>query len=505
MSRLRPLLLAVALVAAGSVSVLVAVSGPGGRADSAAAQAPGAKPNFVFVLTDDLSRNLVPYMRHVEAMKKSGTSFSRYFVTDSLCCPSRSSIFTGRYPHSTGVVTNDPPDGGFDVFHRNGEEKDTFATTLQAQHYDTAMMGKYLNGYLPRKVVDGQAKFVPPGWSAWSVAGNGYPNFNYNLLQKTVGGQPQVQHYGTGPQDYLTDVISQRGRGFIRASVARGNPFMLELATFAPHAPYTPAPRDANRFPNAKAPRGPLFNRPQARPRPQWLSTQRLDKPTRAKIDADFRKRAQAVQAVDQMIGDIQTELRQLGVADNTYIVFSSDNGYHMGQRRLTEGKQTAWDHDIQVPMVVVGPRVPANRTVDRVAANVDLRPTFQELAGAPTGPRVEGRSLAGFLRGDKVRNWRSATLIEHHGPNMGPKDPDKASRRQGNPPSYKALRSRNSLWVQYDNPRYRSEYYNLEKDPYERHNLVRRLSAKRRAALRGRVAALHRCSDAASCHAADS
>lgn len=503
MNRSRLLIATVVLIAAASAVPIGA--GPSGQpaGGSAAAQAPAKKPNFVFVLTDDLSRNLVPYMKHVEAMKKQGTSFSRYFVTDSLCCPSRSSIFTGRYPHSTGVITNGGTDGGFDVFHRR-EEKDTFATTLQAQHYDTAMMGKYLNGYKPRKVVDGQPKFVPPGWSAWSVAGNGYPNFNYNLLQKTVGGQPHVQHYGGADRDYLTDVISERGRGFIRASVTRGNPFMLELATFAPHGPYTPAPRDANKFPKAEAPRGPLFNRRQAPPRPQWLSQKKLSKPERAAIDGHFRKRAQAVQAVDKMIGDIQAELKRLRVADNTYIVFSSDNGYHMGQRRMGEGKQTAWDHDIRVPMVVVGPKVPANRTVDRVVANVDLRPTFQDLAGAPTNPRVEGRSLAGFLRGDRVRNWRSVTLIEHRGPNMAPSDPDKATRRQGNPPSYKALRFRDALWVQYDNPRYRSEYYNLKKDPYERHSLVRKLSAKRRGALRARVAALHRCSDQTSCHAAD-
>jgi arylsulfatase A-like enzyme len=221
-------------------------------------------------------------------------------------------------------------------------------------------------------------------------------------------------------------------------------------------------------------------------------------------LDADFRKRAQAVQAVDKMIADIRAELKRLGVAKNTYIVFSSDNGFHMGDRRLLEGKQTAWDHDINVPLVVTGPGVPRGKAVDAIVANTDLRPTFQALAGAPISARVEGRSLVPFLRGDKVRRWRRVTLIEHHGPNTGPGDPDLATARQGNPPSYRALRFRSALWVQYDDPKYRSEYYNLKKDPNERHNLVGKLSTRRRARLRALVRRFSSCSDGRSCRTAD-
>ena len=484
-----------------AVAALAAQGSITGTAPAPAATTP--PPNFVFVLTDDLSLNLLPYMRQVKAMEKRGTSFRRYFVTDSLCCPSRSTIFSGRYPHSTGVITNGGADGGFQVFHRN-EESDTVATSLAARQYDTAMMGKYLNGYTPRGAVDGSPRYVPPGWSVWSVAGNGYPEFNYNLLEKPFGGQAQVVHHGNQPQDYLTDVISRRGQEFIGASVQRGHPFMLELATFAPHGPFTPAPRDANRFPNARVPRTRLFNRPQARPRPAWLSTTKLSDQEVGGLDADFRKRAQAVQAVDQMIADIRAQLKRLGIANNTYIVFSSDNGFHMGDRRLLEGKQTAWDHDINVPLVVTGPGVPRGKSVGAITANTDLRPTFQELAGSPISPRVEGRSLVPFLRGDKVRRWRRVTLIEHHGPNNTPGDPDQATPRQGNPPSYRALRFSNRLWVQYDDPRYRSEYYNLKKDPNERHNLVRKLSAGRRARLRTLVQRFASCSDGPSCRAAD-
>jgi N-acetylglucosamine-6-sulfatase len=496
--------LVVRTAAALGVAIAFATAADSSIAAPMRAAAAPAKPNFVFVLTDDLSRNLVRYMPHVRAMERHGTSFGRYLVTDSLCCPSRASLFSGRYPHSTQVFTNKPPDGGFEVFHRS-EERDTFATSLQAQGYRTAMMGKYLNGYLPRGVVDGAPRYVPPGWSDWAVAGNGYREFDYNLLVKTAAGPaPRVVHYGGRPRDYLTDVISRRGRAFIGSAVKAGRPFMLELATFAPHGPYTPAPRDARRFPNARAPRTPPFNRAQLERRPAWLSTEPLTAAQIARIDRDFRKRAQAVQAVDRMIGDIQAELRRVGAAENTYIVFSSDNGYHMGQRRLLEGKQTAWDHDIHVPLVVTGPRVAAGRTVAQVAANVDLRPTFQELAGAPIGANVEGRSLAPFLRGEQVGGWRNVALIEHHGPNTAPTDPDRATARQGNPPSYAALRFADAVWVQYDDPRYAPEYYDLTKDPYERRNIAARLTQARRDQLAALVARLRACNDGPSCRDAD-
>ena len=206
-----------------------------------------SRPNIVFILTDDLSMNLVQFMPHVLEMQRHGATFANYFVTDSLCCPSRSSIFTGRYPHNTGVFRNTGNDGGYLVFRDRGHEQATFATALSAAGYRTAMLGKYLNGYLP-------AIHPPaPGWTTWAVAGNGYPEFNYNLNQ-----DGRILHYGDKPSDYLTDVLSARAVKFIKE--ADGSPFFIEIATFAPHAPYTPAPRDANALPGLQAPRTPAFN-----------------------------------------------------------------------------------------------------------------------------------------------------------------------------------------------------------------------------------------------------
>ncbi len=216
------------------------------------------QPNIIFVLTDDLALNLVQYMPHVLKMQKDGITFSNYFVTDSLCCPSRSSIFTGRFPHDTGVFKNKGKDGGYLVFRDRGNEQATFATALSTAGYRTSMLGKYLNGYLPAKHP------AAPGWTAWAVAGNGYPEFNYNIRQDSA-----VVHYGRKPADYLTDVLSDLAVRFIKKMPDR--PFLIEVATFAPHAPYTPAPRDADAFPGLRAPRTPAFNAAPDANAPRWL------------------------------------------------------------------------------------------------------------------------------------------------------------------------------------------------------------------------------------------
>src|SRR3954468_19395665 len=132
------------------------------------------RPNVIFILTDDLSSDLVQYMPNVQQMQREGMTFSNYFVTDSLCCPSRASIFSGQYPHNHGVLTNTPPTGGFSAFRR-GAEAETFATVLQSRGYRTSLMGKYFNGYQPAN------HYVAPGWSNWQVSGGGYGGFNYSI------------------------------------------------------------------------------------------------------------------------------------------------------------------------------------------------------------------------------------------------------------------------------------------------------------------------------------
>ncbi len=483
--------LAMAAAVAGLVVTIVlaaaAAGGAGGASGKPTAVAAAKRPNVVFVLTDDLAWNLVRYMPNVRKLQRRGTTFSRYFVTDSLCCPSRSSIFTGAFPHNSGIFTNTGTDGGFGTFLNRGLEQTTYATAIQPSGYRTAMMGKYLNGYLPK------TRHVPPGWTTWNVAGNGYPEFNYNLLQNN-----RIVHYGRQPADYLTDVLATKGSNFINQSADAGKPFVMELATFAPHAPYTPAPRDATKFPGLKAPRGPAFDKANVNP-PSWLAGRTpLTAAQIATIDAAFRKRAQAVQAVNDLIGRITATLRARGLLDNTYIVFSSDNGYHMGEHRLLPGKMTAFDSDIRVPLVVAGPGVRKGRTVSRIAENIDLNPTFAQIAGVNPSPTADGRSLVRLLRGKRVRDWRQAALIEHHGPDNRAGDPDRPTVRSGNPTTYEAVRLGDAVYVEYRNGE--REYYNLRRDPAERRNVYASLSARKKAKLSALVARLQACKGQASC-----
>jgi N-acetylglucosamine-6-sulfatase len=488
--RLRVTIVAAAAMLIGAAALAVAAARPAGSAATA------KKPNIVFVLTDDLAWNLVKYMPHVQALQKDGMTFSRYYVTDSLCCPSRSSIFSGRFPHDTWVFTNMSPDGGFGRFQSGGEERSTFATALQAAHYRTAMMGKYLNGYTPTGLVNGKPLYVPLGWNEWDVAGNGYGEFNYNLNENG-----KLVAYGNQPQDYLTDVISGKAVDFINRSADAHSPFMIELATFAPHQPATPAPRDANDFPGLKAPRSRDYDVANTRA-PRWLSGHPPLTPLQvARLDALFRKRAQSIQAVDDMIGRIEATLRARGLTDNTYIVFSSDNGFHLGDHRLLQGKMTAFDTDIRVPLIVAGPGVPAGRTTTAIAQNVDLRPTFSQLGGASVPANVDGHSLVRLLRGGKASDRRRSALVEHHGPDFNAHDPDLPAPGSGNPTSYEALRTAGAVYVEYaDGER---EYYNLARDPNELHNTYARLGKKERARLHNALRAAHVCHGGKACWAA--
>ncbi|MCP2342551.1 sulfatase family protein [Actinomadura rupiterrae] len=464
-------------------------SAPGHRAAAAGAVTSAVKkPNVIFVLTDDLATNLLRYMPHVQQLQQHGMTFDNYFVTDSLCCPSRSTTFTGKVPHNTGVFTNGGSDGGYATFNAKGNQNQTYATALSKAGYRTAMMGKYLNGYQPSDP-------VPPGWNEWDVAGNGYPEFNYALNENGTTVQ-----YGHRPKDYLTDVLSGKGDDFITKSTKAGKPFAMEIATFAPHAPSTPAPRDAASFPGLKAPRGPAFNEADMSDKPAWLKDR---PPLGAKqlneIDTKFRKRVQSVQAVDRMIGRLQDSLKRNGADRDTYLFFTSDNGFHMGEHRLQPGKQTIFDTDIHVPLVVSGPGVRPGSTHHGLAQNTDLCPTFESLGGVPVPPSVDGTSLLPALRGNDSSPRRDAVLIEHHGPNNLPDDPDLQTKASGNPPSYEAIRTAHEVYAEYaDGER---EYYDLRTDPNELNNTVQQLTPQRLAQLRATLNKLKRCKGA-NCHA---
>jgi arylsulfatase A-like enzyme len=342
-------------------------------------------------------------------------------------------------------------------------------------------MGKYLNLYPPKDAPSA-------GWSEWDVTGSeGYREYDFHLNQNG-----QLHRYGRAPADYLTDVLGARGESFIDSSSARGRPFLLEVATYAPHLPATPAPADVHRFPGLTAPRGPEWDR-LPRNAPRWLARYpRLSNADIARLDAKFRRRVQAVQEVDRMIGRLRSDLARRGVLDNTYFVFSSDNGFHLGQRRMLAGKQTAYDTDVRVPLVVTGPGVPAGRRVSAMTSSIDLAPTFEQIAGAHPRYSRDGESLLGLWHGQRPPASRSnAVLIEHRSGGSAD-DPDWQGSRSGNGPSYEALRTADALYVEYVTGD--REYYDLRRDPLEMNNIVGELSPSRAAALHRMLAQLARC-----------
>jgi arylsulfatase A-like enzyme len=251
-----------------------------------------------------------------------------------------------------------------------------------------------------------------------------------------------------------------------------------------------------------RAPQSPAFNESDISDKPRWLrSYRKLGHAQLAAIDAQYVRRVQSVQAVDRMVGRLRATLQQRGLARNTYFVFSSDNGYHMGEHRLMPGKTTAFDTDVRVPLIVVGPSVPSGSSDTALAENTDLAPTFEDLTGTPVPASVDGRSLVPRLRGERDANAPGAILIEHHGPSLAKDDPDRPGPASGNPPSYTAIRTADELYVEYaDGER---EFYDLRADPYELSNTVTTLPPARLTQLERTLYGLRICHGSPACSAA--
>jgi N-acetylglucosamine-6-sulfatase len=470
----------------------------------------------LFILADDLDLGEIAQMPKLQSMLvDQGVSFSNYFVSVSLCCPSRTTTLRGQYSHNTGVETNGGVNGGFETAHRLGDESSTIGTWLQAAGYRTALVGKYLNGY-PDTV---KKTYVPPGWNEFdsAAAGNPYSEFNYTLNENG-----KLVHYGSAASDYGTDVYVKKTQDFITHSAADHQPFFAYLAVYAPHQPATPAPRDAGRFPGAEAPRTPAYNATDTTGKPQFIRDLPLmTNKVQRRVDNLYRRRIQSLQAVDDGIDELIGTLRATGQLDNTYIVFTSDNGFHLGQFRMPAGKQSAYDFDIHLPLVVRGPGIPARGTPGQLVGNIDLAPTFAAMAGATTPNFVDGRSFLALAKDPTSQHqWRDAYLIEHWKENDGPGSRNGAPPEPGDLdqtdtapavrkskaslntiPEYHAVRTHRYLYVEYATGE--RELYDLQADPYELHNIATTASTAVLRSLSAEVAALEHCR-AAGCRTAE-
>jgi arylsulfatase A-like enzyme len=483
------------------VALLLVLPWFGAMPATGSTRAASRPPNIVFILTDDL--DAVEWKQFPQIKKllvDQGVSFDQYFATDSLCCPSRSSIFLGELVHNHHVEGNAPPEGGWQKYVQQGHENDDLATWLHSGGYTTGIMGKYLNGY--GSGGSANQTHIPPGWDEWDVPINdlSYTEYNYTLNENG-----KLVKYGHTAKDYLVDVISGMGDTFITKAAVGSKPFFLEMAVQVPHQPATPAPRYANAFPGVTAPRGPAFNEKDVSDKPGYIQKRPLLGPTEiTRIDDLYRKRLQSMLAVDDLVANVVKTLTATGQLGNTEIVFSSDNGFHLGEHRLPPGKQTAYETDIRLPLVIRGPGVPAGQTRDQLTSNIDLAPTFLAWAGVMTPKTVDGRSLVPLLAAKPPAWGRQAVLVEHYTsattdlndpdadlatinttdvtptavPTAAPKGKKAASAKASpnplvvNIPAYAAIRTADYTYVEYVTGE--KELYDLKTDPNELNNLIK-------------------------------
>ncbi len=226
-------LLGVTTLAIGIISTVSPAPDPSGPPSVATvnAAANDDRPNFVFVLADDLDQTTSPYWEAMpytaSLIRDKGMTFTNGFAPTPICCPARGTILTGKYGHNTGVLTNAGDVGGWATFAANGNEEKTFARYLHDTGYDTALVGKYMNG------IDDDPTHIPPGWSEWygSVDNFFYTGYNYALNENGT-----IVDYGgpENPANYSTDVVAAKSTDFIRRAAAGDEPFFLYAASTAP-------------------------------------------------------------------------------------------------------------------------------------------------------------------------------------------------------------------------------------------------------------------------------
>jgi N-acetylglucosamine-6-sulfatase len=473
LERSRPAgLAAVALATLVALVLLV----PAGSA------APGdqRRPNVLVLMTDDQTLESMRVMRSVrDQIAARGTTFTRNFVSFSLCCPSRATFLTGQYAHNHGVLGNKPPLGGFGKL----DTSNYLPLWLQRAGYRTIHLGKFLNGYGR----DTPPTDVPPGWDEWyaSVDPSTYRYWGYTLNENGL-----LSTYGIGrnPLFYSTDYYTQRAVDLIARTAPASQPFFLSVAFLAPHAggPREPddppgistpavAPRHRDRFAATPLPVPPSYNELDVSDKPAHIRALPLIGPVRAqKIRENYQQRLESLLAVDEGIARILGALRTAGELDDTLVIFTSDNGFFHGEHRVPNGKVLVYEPSIRVPLIMRGPGVPKGAKRGQLVTNADLAPTILDATGARPGKTQDGRSLFGLLR-DPDREWGRDLLIEGGGvPGKG---------------AFDALRTYRYLYAQYTTGE--RELYDLERDPHElrsrhadaayapvRRGLARRLSA---------------------------
>ena len=395
---------------------------------------------------------------------KRGTTFSTSMVSYPLCCPSRATYVTGQYAHNHGVKWNFEPDGGYYKL----KQSETLPVWLRRAGYRTIHIGKFLNQMGERDPTE-----VPKGWDDWH---GGVDPSTYGYYGYTLNNNGVLRTYGTSPKDYSTDVYAGLAERAIRDAKKSGKPFFLNVAPLAPHTvsvasnarmegtPALPAVRHYSRYANAPMPRYPNFNEADLSDKPfvAQFFPEPLTEQQIAELTDHYRGRMGSLLAVDDLVKRVVTSLKKAGVYDDTDIIFTSDNGWILGEHRFrdpqTEDGRAAgvkflpYEGSNRVPLMAAGPDFPAGRKVSGVVVNADLAPTIADITGAKPKVAQDGVSLVRALRSPSLLRGRGVLLETFPNP-------------RGAPP-YKGIRTE----------RYRYEYsdigaeglYDLKLDPWE-------------------------------------
>jgi N-acetylglucosamine-6-sulfatase len=415
------------------------------------APAASARPNILVLETDDQTLADMSVLPKTRALiGDRGTTFTNSFVSYSLCCPSRSTLYTGQYAHNHGVLSNKLPTGGFTRL----DTSNWLPLWLQAAGYRTMHVGKFLNGY-----GKDAPPAVPPGFDDWNgfVDPSTYSYYGYTVDENGV--------LRTHPGVYSTDFITARANELIAAAAPGSRPFFMSVAWVAPHsgaprdpddppglATPSPAPQYANVFASTPLPRPASFNEVDISDKPLALQARPRFGPQRvAGIQEAYQQRLEALLSVDDAVAAIVAQLRSVGELDNTLILFTSDNGFFGGEHRVATGKVLVYEPSIRVPLLMRGPGVPRHAKATQLVSNADLAPTILDAADATPGRVEDGRSLLELVRDPGVQ-WGRELLLEA------------GSAAQGL--TLHGLRNYRYKYVEYADGE--SELYDLERDPDE-------------------------------------
>jgi arylsulfatase A-like enzyme len=467
------------------------------------------RPNVLVLMTDDMRDDDLQYMPNVQRLiGDQGVRFTNMFSPQPLCCPARASFDTGLYSHNHGVWSHVEP-FGFRVL----DDRRTVPVWMHALGYDTLFLGKYLNGYGVQPTRTGQpsTRYVPPGWTDWRGSVDGAPENDdpdsptnylsggtYRYFDTTLNVNGELQpHQGA----YQTRLYSRQTQEMLRAEARTPDPFFAWISFTAPHfgspeepddpPPYTlpdgtvenihtPARPDdvEGRFdaritsiPGGADPRDDIADKP-------WFIRSR---PPMAAADETavlnlYRQRVEALSVVDDEVANIMATLERTGQLDNTYVVFTSDNGYFLGEHRMRQGKILPYEPSLRVPLMVRGPGIPAGEERTDPFLMTDFAPTFVDAAGGEAPATVDGQSMLGVAQhGD--RGWDRGILTET-GPRKVSGDAEESDNFlvQSDGKTYVlrysvGLRTGRYLYVEHaDGER---ELYDLRTDPQQFRNVV--------------------------------